>query len=59
MGVLESCDLVSLATGFHQPVRKWAHSFFAEYFSLLTSVDDATDEALTRELYSARERDQF
>lgn len=32
MGVLESCDLVSLATGFNQQVvRKWAQSFFAEY----------------------------
>ncbi len=57
MGVLESCDLVSLATGFRQQVvRKWAHSFFAEYFSLLTSVDDTTDEALTRELDSARRK---
>ncbi len=55
MGILEACKLAGLATGFSdQGIRKWAQEIYADFFGILSSLEDLTDERLDGELASGR-----
>jgi hypothetical protein len=54
-GVLEACDLAAACTDFTAGVvRKWAVQVIRDYFGVLSSIDDVTDERLELELSSGR-----
>ncbi len=45
IGILEACKLAGLATGFSdQGIRKWAQKIYADFFGILSSLEDLTDE---------------
>ncbi len=55
MGILEACKLAGLATGFSdQSIRKWAQEIYADFFGILSSLEDLTDERLDDEQESGR-----
>ncbi len=55
MGILEACKLAGLATGFSdQGIRKWAQKIYADFFGILSSLQDLTDERLDDELESGK-----
>ncbi len=55
MGILEACKLAGLATGFSdQSIRKWAQEIYADFFGILSSLEDLTDKRLDDELESGR-----
>ena len=55
MGILEFCKVAGIATGFnYQVVRKWAKEIYVDFFSILTSLENVTDDRLDKELESGR-----
>ena len=56
-GILEACDLASVCTVFAaRTIRRWAYEMFGDFFSVVSNIDDITDEVLEMELQSARGR---
>ncbi len=57
MGILEACNLSSMATGFNSRViHRWAKEVFVDFFGTISSLEDVTDEKLQDELESGRGR---
>ena len=55
MGIMESCKLAGIATGFNnQVVWKWAKEIYVDFFSIQTSLENVTDDRLDKELESGR-----
>ena len=54
IGILEACRVAGTSMGFsEQVVRMWGpKEVYADFFGILTSVEDATNERLERELES-------
>ena len=51
MGILESCKVAGIATGFnYRGVRKWAMEIYVVFGILLTSLENVTDDGLDKEL---------
>ncbi len=55
MGILEACKLAGLATCFSdQGIRKWSQEIYADFFGILSSLEDLPDERLDDELVYGR-----
>ncbi len=55
MGILKSCEVAGIATGFNdQVVRGWAKEIYADFFGVVTSLENVTDEILDMQLESER-----
>lgn len=55
--ILEVCDLAATCSTFcTRTIRKWANDVFGGYFSIISNIDDVTDETLQVELQSSRGR---
>ncbi len=55
MGITESCKLASKATGFcWKVIHRWAADIYVDFFSLISSIDESTDERIQHELESGR-----
>ena len=53
MGILESCKVAGIATGFNdQVVWKWAKAIYVDFFGILTSLEDVTEDRLDKELHT-------
>ena len=51
MGILESCKVAGIATGFNDKVVwKWAKEIYVDFFGFLTSLEDVTNDRLDKEL---------
>ena len=52
-GMLEVCRVAGTSVGFSgRVVWRWAKEVYADFFGILTSVEDATYDRLERELES-------
>ena len=50
-GILESCKVAGIAAGFNdQVVWKWEKEVYVDFFGILTSLEDGTDDRLDKEL---------
>ncbi len=55
MGILKSCEVAGIGTGFNdQVVRGWAKEIYADFFGVVTSLENVTDEILDMQLESER-----
>ena len=55
IGILESCKLAGITTGFnYQVVRSWAKEIYVDFFSILTSLENVMDDRLDKELESGK-----
>ena len=52
MGILEACRVAGTSMGFLNKFGGGPKEVYADFFGILTSVEDATDERLERELES-------
>ena len=51
MGIRESCKVAGIAAGFNdQVVWKWTKEVYVDFFIILTSLEDVTDDRLDKEL---------
>ena len=49
MGILESFKVAGIATGFNdQVVWKWEKEIYVDFFGILTSLEDVTDDRLDK-----------
>ena len=54
-GFTASCSLAAQCTGFSsETIRRWAVELFANYFGLVSNLEDISDDQLQEELESAR-----
>ena len=54
-GFCEAYDVAARCTGFSvRTIRRWAIELFANHISLISNIDDITDEQLDEELQSTR-----
>ena len=51
MGILESCKVAGIPTGFNdQVVWKWEKEIYVDFFGILTSQEDVTGDRLDKKL---------